>query len=156
MSQASRFEVGAPIRGGVPVCFPWFGPNAAAPGAPPHGVVRVKAWTLDRAEVEQDGTAVVSLSMTSDAGTRAAAPVDFALTYTVRLGEALSMTLTVANPADTPLTFEEAATYLPISDIRQVGVEVWPAPRSSTGGWREAQGAGRAVIVIGAKRMGFI
>ena len=45
MSEASRFEAGAPIRGGVPVCFPWFGPKAGDPSAPGHGVARINLWS---------------------------------------------------------------------------------------------------------------
>ena len=124
MSQASRFEPGVPIRGGVPICFPWFGPKAGDPAAPVHGVARIREWALDRVEAEADGTVTIVLSLASDAGTRAAAPRDFALTYTVRLGDALSMALTVENPADAPLMFEEALhTYFAVSDVRQVGVE---------------------------------
>jgi len=124
MSRESRFEPGAPIRGGVPVCFPWFGANAGAPAAPPHGIARLNAWALDRVEVERDGSAVIVLSLASDAGTRAAAPHDFALTYAMRLGDTLSLALTVANPGDGPFTFEEALhTYFAVSDVRHVAVE---------------------------------
>ena len=124
MSQASLFQAGAPIRGGVPICFPWFGPNARDPKAPAHGVARVSAWTLDRIEVEPDGTTAIGLSLASNAGALAAAPHDATLTCTVRLGHALSMALTVANSASTPLRFEDALhTYFAMSDVRRVGVE---------------------------------
>ena len=124
MSQASRFEAGAPIRGGVPICFPWFGPKAGVPAAPAHGVARIRPWTLERASVEPDGTVVVTLSLVSDAGTRAVGAPDFDLRFDVRLGETLSMALTIANPAQAPLTFEEALhSYFAVSDVRHVGVE---------------------------------
>jgi D-hexose-6-phosphate mutarotase len=124
MSRASRFEAGAPIRGGVPICFPWFGPNASAPAAPAHGVARIVEWTIDRVEAERDGTTVIVLSLAADAGTRAVAPHEFTLAYELRLGDALSMALTVANPAGALLAFEEALhTYFAVSDVRQVGVE---------------------------------
>ena len=45
-SAESRFESGKPIRGGVPVCFPWFGPKAGAPEAPMHGFARILPWTV--------------------------------------------------------------------------------------------------------------
>jgi D-hexose-6-phosphate mutarotase len=67
---------------------------------------------------------VIMLSLASDATTRAAASRDFVLTYEVRLGDTLSMSLTVTNPGEAPLTFEEALhTYLAVSDVRQAGVE---------------------------------
>jgi glucose-6-phosphate 1-epimerase len=124
MSEASRFEAGAPIRGGVPICFPWFGPKGGDPAAPVHGVARLSAWSLDRAAIEPDGTAVIRLSLASNAATHALGAPDFALTFEVRLGDALSMALTVVNPAQAPLTFEEALhSYFAVSDVRQVGVD---------------------------------
>ena len=46
MSAESRFEAGKPIRGGVPICFPWFGPKAGAPDAPLHGFARILPWSI--------------------------------------------------------------------------------------------------------------
>ncbi len=46
MSGESRFEAGKPIRGGVPVCFPWFGPKAGSPDAPMHGFARLLPWAV--------------------------------------------------------------------------------------------------------------
>src|SRR4051794_38789457 len=47
MSAQSHFAPGQPIRGGVPVIFPWFGPHPTDPKAPAHGFARTTAWTLD-------------------------------------------------------------------------------------------------------------
>ena len=47
LSRQSRFEEGSAIRGGVPICFPWFGPNATNPKAPAHGFARTRAWQLE-------------------------------------------------------------------------------------------------------------
>lgn len=124
MSQASRFELGAPIRGGVPICFPWFGPKADAPAAPAHGVARIARWTLDQVDAESDGAMVVQLTLASDASSRTFVPQDFILVYTLRLGRTLSMTLAVTNASGVPLVFEEALhTYFAVSDVRQVRVE---------------------------------
>ena len=43
MSGKSWFEPNKPIRGGVPVCFPWFGPK---PDSPAHGFARIRSWEL--------------------------------------------------------------------------------------------------------------
>src|SRR5215213_7806568 len=45
-SARSRFARGEPIRGGVPVIFPWFGPHPSDPSAPAHGWARTSSWTL--------------------------------------------------------------------------------------------------------------
>src|SRR6266568_3055263 len=40
MSRHSHFAPGKPIRGGVPVIFPWFGPHPSRPDFPAHGIAR--------------------------------------------------------------------------------------------------------------------
>jgi glucose-6-phosphate 1-epimerase len=123
MSEASRFESGAPIRGGVPICFPWFGPKAGDPAAPVHGVARISAWNLDGVALEPDGSVVVRLGL--DFGSLASPHVthNLVLAYELRLGRGLSMALTVTNPGDAPVVFEEALhTYFAVSDVRQVSV----------------------------------
>src|SRR5262252_2446072 len=47
LSSQSRWENGRAIRGGVPICFPWFGDKADDPHAPAHGFVRTTAWQLE-------------------------------------------------------------------------------------------------------------
>src|SRR5262245_5159591 len=47
VSDHAHWERGRPIRGGVPICFPWFGARAADPRAPSHGFVRTTEWQLD-------------------------------------------------------------------------------------------------------------
>jgi len=123
MSEKSRFEAGAPIRGGVPICFPWFGPRAGDASAPVHGVARISAWNLDGVILGADGSVNVRVNL--DCGTLASphVPLDLVLAYELRLGRGLSMALTVTNPGDAPITFEEALhTYLAVSDVRQVSV----------------------------------
>jgi glucose-6-phosphate 1-epimerase len=123
MSDASRFETGAPIRGGVPICFPWFGPKAGAPSAPVHGLARTSAWNLDGATLEADGSVNARLSL--DCGTLASlhVPRTLMLAYELRLGRGLSMALTVTNRGDAPIAVEEALhTYFAVGDVRQVRV----------------------------------
>ena len=50
LSEHSQFEAGKAIRGGIPVCFPWFRNKVDDPKAPSHGVVRTKALELDSVE----------------------------------------------------------------------------------------------------------
>jgi glucose-6-phosphate 1-epimerase len=123
MSEASRFEAGAPIRGGVPICFPWFGPKAGDASAPVHGVARISAWNLEGAALEADGAVSIRLSLDCRSLASPLAPHDLRLAYELRLGRDLSMTLSVTNSADVPVTFEEALhTYLAVGDVRQASV----------------------------------
>ena len=50
LSAESRFDTSAAIRGGVPICFPWFGARTGHPEAPQHGFARLSDWTLVDAE----------------------------------------------------------------------------------------------------------
>ena len=47
LSEASRFAPGLPIRGGIPLAFPWFARKAGEPAAPLHGLARLVPWTLE-------------------------------------------------------------------------------------------------------------
>src|SRR5580658_4956201 len=65
LSSQSRWVDGRAIRGGVPICFPWFGDKADDPQAPAHGFVRTKAWQIE--SIVKDGDAVtVSMFTVSD------------------------------------------------------------------------------------------
>jgi glucose-6-phosphate 1-epimerase len=125
MSDASRFEPGAPIRGGVPICFPWFGPKAGDPSAPGHGLARITPWSLERVAIEPQGVIAVRMGLRLPSGAVAGppAPAALLLAFELRLGGMLSMTLSVTNPGEAPGTFEEALhTYLAVGDVRRVTV----------------------------------
>jgi glucose-6-phosphate 1-epimerase len=98
---------GHAIRGGIPICFPWFRNKADDPKAPSHGFVRTKAWQLDSVESKGD-SATVSLSTTSDEATRAWWPHDFHLLHRLTIGAELTQELVVSNTGTAPLRFEEA------------------------------------------------
>ena len=79
VSERSHWEDGRAIRGGIPVCFPWFRGKADDPKAPAHGVVRTRAWTLESIMAEDDGSVTVVCVTESDEGTRRWWPQDFRL-----------------------------------------------------------------------------
>jgi glucose-6-phosphate 1-epimerase len=107
VGQQSRWEPGRAIRGGVPICFPWFGNKAGDPDAPAHGLVRTRAWRLESIAPGRDGL-TVTMAIDSDADTRRWWPADFHLVHHVTLGSTLRLELVVTNTGATPLRFEEA------------------------------------------------
>ena len=120
-SAHSTFAPGVPIRGGVPVCFPWFGPHPSGDG-PLHGLVRDQPWTFtDWTWSEHDD---VALTFTLSSSDLPGAAEPFALRYTVTVGSRLRLALQVTNTGVSPLVFEEALhTYLAVSDLRETHIE---------------------------------
>jgi glucose-6-phosphate 1-epimerase len=122
LSEHSQFEAGKAIRGGIPVCFPWFRNKVDDPKAPSHGVVRTKAWELDSVESQAD-TVVVSLSTVSDEGTRAWWPHDFHLVHRATIGAELMQELVTTNTGAAPARFEEALhTYYRVGAAEKVRI----------------------------------
>ena len=113
MSKQSAFAPGKAIRGGVPVCFPWFGPHAMDKSAPAHGPARITEWRL-REVSQRDGAVSLRFSLAIES---------FAVDYLVSFGEVLSMTLSVKNTSGAPATFEAALhTYFVVSDVKQIEI----------------------------------
>ena len=123
LSKQSRFESGKAIRGGVPICFPWFGPLEGHPAAPAHGFVRTAEWTLAKTATHDDGTVTVELSFHCDNDLHADWPHAFRATYTVTVGPELRTSLTVSHARGEPFLYEAALhTYLVVSDVKTVTV----------------------------------
>jgi glucose-6-phosphate 1-epimerase len=118
MSPRSVFAPGRAIRGGVPICFPWFAARADDPAAPAHGFARIRDWHV----IERTPGGLV-LGLESDADTRRLWPHDFRLRFRVSVGLALRLTLEVTNASSAPFDFEEALhTYLRVGDVGAVTV----------------------------------
>lgn len=122
VSSQSRWEDGKAIRGGVPICFPWFGNKTDDPKAPAHGFVRTKSWRLDA--IQQSGDAiVVEMSTESDASTKRWCPADFHAIYRATFGTELRLDIEVRNTGVAALRFEEALhSYHRVGDVRQASL----------------------------------
>ena len=122
LSAQSRWEDGRAIRGGVPICFPWFGDKANDPKAPAHGFVRTMAWQLE--SIAQDGGAVtVTMFTETNQSTKKWWPADFRLVHRVTFGSELGLELDVTNTGTTALRFEEALhAYHRVGNIEKARV----------------------------------
>lgn len=137
MSDASAFAVGKPIRGGIPVCFPWFAAGRDGEMTPTHGLVRLVPWQLVEAEevgegvrivLEVDTAAVRNKLAEADANADLRAAADglepFHVRYDVTFGDALDIVVTVTNTSeDEALSFEEALhTYFDVGHVGEVRI----------------------------------
>lgn len=124
MSSRSFLEADKPIRGGVPVIFPWFGPRAGGKAGPPHGFVRTVPWSVEGARSLSDGAVEIAFGLAADDTSRAFGFDAFSVSFTVVIGSQLSMSLDVSNQSGEPLVFEEALhTYFAISSIHEIAVD---------------------------------
>jgi len=123
LSTKSRWQEGHAIRGGIPICFPWFRAKADDPKAPAHGFVRTRIWQLESI-AEDDSGVCVSMSIESDEQTRRWWPVEFRLVHRVVFGPELTLELVCTNAGKTALRFEEALhTYNRVADVANVRVQ---------------------------------
>jgi glucose-6-phosphate 1-epimerase len=119
LSQCSRFSPGEPIRGGIPVIFPWFGPRE---GLPQHGFARLKTWGLK--EVAPSANGIVTLQFQLPDCPEASAFPTCTAVYKVSVDDSLTLELTVSNESDEDVfTFENCLhTYFEVSDINEVSI----------------------------------
>ena len=119
LSAKSHFAPGQPIRGGVPICFPWFGPRE---GGPAHGLARILAWELAGTAAAQDGSVTVRLRLPQNS----VKPEWLALQteFIVTIADQLTMELVTTNEsADQILEIENCLhTYFHVGDIAQVSL----------------------------------
>jgi glucose-6-phosphate 1-epimerase len=122
LSTKSRWQEGQAIRGGIPICFPWFRAKPDDPKAPAHGFARTKGWQLE--SIVQGGREVqISMFLESDEQTRRWWPAEFRLSYRVGFGAELILELVCTNTGKTDLRFEEALhTYNRVSDVANVAL----------------------------------
>lgn len=145
MSGSSLFQPGKPIRGGVPICFPWFGPHASDPSAPAHGFARTAMWEV----AEVGPTAEGGISLTLQTG------IDpFTVRITVEFGSVLRMTLAteLAPGVSTSHRFEDALhTYFSVSDVRDISITGLERSRyiDKVDGALEKPATGAAIEFIG-------
>ncbi|WP_192954815.1 D-hexose-6-phosphate mutarotase [Gallaecimonas mangrovi] len=122
LSATEDFARGRAIRGGVPVCWPWFGNNKPAADAPAHGYARTSEWQLVDVE-DNAGEIIIELALPQDAVPEAYWPYQSQLSMVMVLGKKARLVLTTTNSGDGTFTFTQALhSYFAVPDIYQVQV----------------------------------
>jgi len=119
VSQCSRFTEGQPIRGGVPIIFPWFGMRE---GLGQHGFARVTTWELKEFVPAADGSVTVRWRLPECPEASTLPP--FTAEYSVTVSECLTLELKVTNQSpDEPFPFESCLhTYLEVADVTAISI----------------------------------
>jgi glucose-6-phosphate 1-epimerase len=123
LSEKSYWQQGHAIRGGIPVCFPWFAEKTDDATAPKHGFVRTRQWRLDSLNALDDGSVTLVCITENDAATRLLWPHEYCVAYRITVGAKLRLELTVINRGKSSMHFEEALhTYFRIGNVHDVSV----------------------------------
>ncbi|WP_318432638.1 D-hexose-6-phosphate mutarotase [Photobacterium leiognathi] len=118
LSENAEFDTQKAIRGGIPVCWPWFGKA----GTPSHGFARTSQWTLQEHRENENGV-IVSLQLEDNEETRALWPYKFNNVLTFEIGTELKVSLTSTNTDSQPWSYGGALhTYFDIADINNIEI----------------------------------
>ncbi|HEU0282925.1 MAG TPA: D-hexose-6-phosphate mutarotase [Gallionella sp.] len=139
LSRDARLAMGKSIRGGVPVCWPWFGAHASESSFSAHGYARTVPWQVIESGVEPNGAIRLTLRLVESGKTRAQWPYSCALELTVIVGERLRMELSTENTGEADFVISEALhAYFRIGDIGAArvtglaGCDYWDKVGAST------------------------
>jgi glucose-6-phosphate 1-epimerase len=157
LSPNSVFLSGRAIRGGIPIIFPWFGPNRHAPAAPQHGFARTATWHLESVETVRRERLTLNFSLGDGDVASPFWPQAFRAACTIVFAQTLSLRLAVQNRARHPILFEEALhSYFAISDIAGIAISGLASTTyidKTSAGQRKEQGAARVTIVAETDRV---
>ncbi len=122
-SAHSRFESGQPIRGGIPLVWPWFGAHPTDPAKPAHGFARTSLWAVSETAVTSSGATRLRLSLTDSDETRSLWPHPFQLEFTVTVGVDLQVELAMRNVGQSAFTCGAALhSYFAVSDAGRISI----------------------------------
>ena len=129
MSDRALYQAGKALRGGVPICFPWFGAHAEHKNHPAHGFARTTDFEYQGARLDERGRTELEFLLEDDAATYALFPHAFEARLRVAFGETLGIAFSVTNRGSEPFTFEEALhSYFHVADVRDTACLLYTSP----------------------------
>jgi glucose-6-phosphate 1-epimerase len=123
VSELVKFQQGKAIRGGVPICWPWFGAHPTNAALPGHGYARITPWELTSVQTLSNGATELNLSLSKSDLVQSHWQSEVLLELKITVGETLELSLTTVNKSDHQVIFTEGLhTYFKISDIGNIRV----------------------------------
>ncbi len=123
VSERSHYETGVAIRGGMPVCWPWFAAGPSGELSPSHGFLRTTCWRLHEQTPNSLRWRITHADLQGGEATERF-PHNFECELDVRLDEELRVSLTVRNSSGSPFDFEAALhTYLHVADAEAIAIK---------------------------------
>ncbi|MFO7593157.1 MAG: D-hexose-6-phosphate mutarotase [Pseudomonadota bacterium] len=123
LSEEASLKPGKSIRGGAPVCWPWFGAHADDSALPAHGYARTVPWRLLRVDAGNPACTELEFALIDSAKTRSMFPQPLKLRLTLRIGASLELALQTTNSGSKPVRLTEALhTYFAVGDVGKVSL----------------------------------
>ena len=123
LSPDAKWIPGKSPRGGIPICWPWFGPHDTREEYPPHGIVRAATWELIKATLLVDESHRLHFRWAPQSSHSDYWPFNTPLEVRYTLGEALEIELVTRNDSTEDLTLTEALhTYFGVADVREITI----------------------------------
>lgn len=143
LSEKALYQSGKAIRGGAPLCWPWFGADPEQQGRPAHGFARTSMWQLTQVNGDEQATQI-TLTLNDSPETLAIWPHRFKLTLTISIGKTLKIALSTHNPNPYSFAISQAIhSYFAVSDITKIQLiglnGISYIDKSKTGANREQQ-----------------
>ncbi|MDQ6954020.1 MAG: D-hexose-6-phosphate mutarotase [Mariprofundaceae bacterium] len=124
MSDDAVFATGKSLRGGIPVCWPWFGAHPSNPSLPAHGPARTASWYPTASGILKDGRTFVRLELEQNTQLQSMCKQPLSASLHITIGKSLEIYLETKNLGDSNVTLGQALhSYFYVSDVRQVHVE---------------------------------
>ena len=122
VSPGAIFSPGKSIRGGVPVCWPWFANHPTDTLKPMHGFARIRDWRLEGVQ-NMGGVTLASLKLPAHQHDRELWPYSSRPTLNIALSDMLSLRLSLTNTDPEPIVISQALhTYFNVSDIGAIRI----------------------------------
>lgn len=123
VSPQAVYKEGKAIRGGIPICWPWFNAHPIDPSLPSHGFARISTWEVISSSANDEETQL-ELGLSSNEHTLKLWPYQFEARLVIQLGNRLTVKLKTINKDDKPFDVSAALhSYFNISDINTVTLE---------------------------------
>lgn len=125
LSPLAKFNHGKAIRGGIPLCLPWFGGHPdKARGLPAHGFARSSDWSIEAAEQLADGSHRIVLGLKDSLQTREMWPHHFHFRFAVSVGSVLKVELAAEHLGKEAVPFSAAMhSYFAVPDVAECVIE---------------------------------
>lgn len=123
LSEQAYYQNGKAIKGGVPICWPWFGADPEGKGRPGHGFVRNRPWNVVATQATANGDIIVTLGLVDTPETQSVWPYSFVLNQEIVISDSLNLSLITRNTGNKRFSITQAFhTYFKIGHIAQVKV----------------------------------